>query len=860
MRCAKCGAENPAGKRFCGDCGAALVNRCARCGAENPPEKKFCGDCGRSLSEAVSAEGGKPSMAKADGGVRTAPEGQSSAATEGERKTITALFADIKGSTELMQELDPEEARAIIDPALKLMIDAAHRYDGYVVQSTGDGIFALFGAPVAHEDHPQRALYAALATRDELRSHGELLRRRGHSGIQLRIGINTGEVVMRRVRTGGHTEYAPVGHVVNLASRLQSVAPSNGVVVTEETRALVEGYFELRGLGPTVVKGIAAPINVYEVVGIGASRGHFELATRRGLTRFVGREREIAEMRRALELAMAGQGQLVAVVAEAGTGKSRLFFEFKATVVPSACKLLEAYSVSHGKASAWLPVLELLRDYFEIADADDAGRRREKVGAVLTALDPALSDVLPYLFGLLGIVEGADPLAQMDPQVKRRRTLDAIKRIIVREGLSQPTVIIFEDLHWIDAETQALLDVLADSLANSHVMLLVNYRPEYHHDWTNKSHYAQLRLDSLGRGSAGEMLSALLGDVVELTPLKRLIIERTGGNPFFIEEMLRALFDEGALVRSGTVKVARSVSQLRLPPTVQGILAARIDRLAAEQKDLLQTLAVVGRESPLALITKVTSRPYGELEQMLSVLQTGEFIYEQPGVSGVEYTFKHALTQEVAYNTLLIERRKVLHERTGQALESMFDERLDDHLGELAHHYSRSDNVAKAVEYLGRAGQQAMQRSAHADAINNLTTAIDLLQKLPDDSERANRELSLQLAVGPALIAVKGWAAVEVERTYTHVRELCEQAGDPPELFPGLFGLWLVYLLRAKLQSARELAEELLRRAQREKDPALVQYAHFALGNTSFWRGELLLARKNLERRFNYIVLNATLH
>ena len=334
MRCSKCGCDNREGRKFCADCGAPLAAKCARCGAPNESGERFCGECGTALIG--SKPGGSPASPQA--GIAapkidlTREQSDGSSTIEGERKTVTALFADIKGSTELMEDLDPEEARAIIDPALKLMIDAAHRYDGYVVQSTGDGIFALFGAPVAHEDHPQRAVHAALVARDDLRRRGDDLRKQGRAVVEIRIGINTGEVVMRSVQTGGHTEYSPVGHVINLASRMQSVAPPDAVVVTEETRHLIEGYFELRGLGPTEVKGVAEPINVYEVTGTGALRGHFDVAARRGLTPFVGRERELEQLQRALELAMSGHGQIVAVMAEAGTGKSRLFHEFKATL------------------------------------------------------------------------------------------------------------------------------------------------------------------------------------------------------------------------------------------------------------------------------------------------------------------------------------------------------------------------------------------------------------------------------------------------------------------------------------------------------------------------------------------------
>ena len=508
MRCAKCGSDNPAGKKFCGDCGAVLTHHCPKCGAENPPSKRFCGDCGAALASAnISTQSPAPFLSTGDNSISA--EAATYAAAEGERKTVTALFADLKGSTELMESLDPEEARAIVDPALGIMVEAVRRYEGYVVQSTGDGIFALFGAPAAYEDHPQRALHAALQMQQYLREYSRRLVNQGEPPLEARFGINTGEVVVRIVETGGKTEYTPIGHTANLASRLQTLAPPGSIAVSEHTRRLVEGYFELCALGAAQVRGISEPINVYEVTGLGPLRTHFQLSAQRGLTKFVGRERENAEMKRALESAIGGRGQLVGVVAEAGTGKSRLFHEFKATL-PAECKVLEAYSVSYGKASAWLPVLELLRDYYDIEDADDSARRREKVRARQVALDSALSDVLPYLFGLFGIQEDPDPLAHMDPQAKRQRTLDAIKRIILQESLNQPIVLIFEDLHWIDSQTQALLDLLADSLASARVLLLVNYRPEYRHDWGNKSCYTQLRLNVLDSRSAAQMLATLL--------------------------------------------------------------------------------------------------------------------------------------------------------------------------------------------------------------------------------------------------------------------------------------------------------------------------------------------------------------
>jgi predicted ATPase len=463
-------------------------------------------------------------------------------------------------------------------------------------------------------------------------------------------------------------------------------------------------------------------------------------------------------------------------------------------------------------------------------------------------LDPALEDALPYLLSLLAIVEGADPLAQMDPKIKRQRTLDAIKRVILRESQRRPLVIVFEDLHRIDDQTQALLDLLTDSMASVRFLLLVNYRPEYRHGWTNKSYYSQLRLDPLAAAEETAMLSALLGDDAAIEPVRRLIAERTGGNPFFIEEIVQALFDDGTLVRNGAVRVTRPLADLRLPATVQGILASRIDRLPAAQKDLLHTLAVIGRESPMRLFAQVAGISETELMEDLAILRAGEFVYEQVATADVEYVFKHALTQEVAYNSLLIERRKVLHERTAQSLETMFASQLEDHLSELAHHYSRSRNTAKAVEYLQRAGQQAAQRSANAEAISHLTAALTLLRTLPDTRERAKRELLLHLTFGPVWIATKGYAAAEVERVYLRARDLCWQLGETTQLFVALWGLSACYVTQAKFELACELGEQFLHLARSQQELTVSLEAYRQLGFNLVWAGECGQARACLEQ------------
>ncbi|HZY60048.1 MAG TPA: adenylate/guanylate cyclase domain-containing protein, partial [Candidatus Binataceae bacterium] len=772
---------------------------------------------------------------------------------------MTALFADIKGSTELMADLDPEEARAIVDPALRLMIDAVHRYDGYIVQSTGDGIFALFGAPVAHEDHPQRALYAALRMQEELRRYAARLRAQGGVPIEARIGANTGEVVVRSIATGaGHVEYTPIGHTTNLASRMQVVAPTGSIAISEATRKLVEGYFLLKALGPALVKGLAEPVNVYEVTGLGPLRTRLQRAAGRGLTRFVGREAELEQMRRALELARAGHGQIVAAIGDPGVGKSRLFFEFKA-VAQSGCLVLEAYSVSHGKASAYLPVIDLLKSYFEIVNDDDERKRREKVAGKIVILDRTLEDTLPYLYSLLGISESDDPLAPLDPQTRRRRTLEAIKRILVRESLSQPLIVEFEDLHWIDSETQALLNLLVDGIATARIVLLINYRPEYHHQWGSKTYYTQLRLDPLGKESADEMLDALLGSGpplpdqgegrgVGIAALKRLIIERTEGNPFFMEEMLQALFEQGVLARNGAAKLVKPLNEIRVPPTVQAILASRIDRLPAAEKELLQTLAVLGREFSTGLIKRAAGKSDDELERMLSELQLAEFIYEQPATGDVEYTFKHALTLEVAYNSVLTERRRILHERAAQSIEELFGDRLEDHLAELAHHYDRSGNIPKAVEYLGRTGTRAARQGAHSGAIGYFTRALDLLRGLPDSTTRVSQELDLQMALSRSLFVARGLRAPEREPALVRAHELCEQLGDNTRLMEALLAQAHFRLNWGDFAMARAMAERVCAMAQDVKAPSLLAGAHCVLGLVSFATGQFQAAREHLER------------
>ncbi|WP_223543133.1 adenylate/guanylate cyclase domain-containing protein [Pseudomonas sp. GL-B-12] len=866
MRCANCGFENPSGASFCEACGARLSRGCPRCGHEAGLTAKFCSECGAPLTDAPAAPsprsravtGPSPApihytphhLAERIRAEQAAMEARGE--TSGERKTITALFADMAGSMALIHDLDPEEAQRLIEPVVALMMEAVHYYEGYVAKTMGDGILALFGAPIAHEDHPQRALYAALRMQQAIHRHSDRIRLEKGIPLQIRVGIHTGEVVVRSIRTDNlHTDYDPVGHTIHIASRMEGIAAPSSILVSESTHKLAEGYFEFRTLGATQVKGIPEPLFVYEVQGLGALRTRLQLAAHRGLARFVGRQVELDLLHQALDQVKAGHGQVVAVVGEAGVGKSRLFHEFKERS-RRGCLVLETFSVSHGKAFAYFPLIELLKNYFQITALDDERRSREKVMGKVLTLERGFEDIVPYLLYLLGIGERSSALAEMDPQIRHDRIFDAITQLLVRESRDQPIELLFEDLQWLDRETEAFLTCLTDRVASAPILLLVNYRPEYQPVWTRGGHCSQLRLEPLGPAEAQGLLVALLGDDPTLVPLKQLILEKTEGNPFFMEEVVQTLVEEKSLLgEPGRYRIEQTPAALHIPTTVQGVLAGRIDRLPVAQKELLQTLAVIGKEFPFSLIQRIrdgrVARMDDDLHELLARLEAAEFIYQRPAFPEVEYSFKHALTQEVAGHSLLMERRSALHERTAQAIEALFPNRIADYCSELAHHYRLSGNVPKAVEYLHRTGQQALQHSAHLDAMRHLGAALELLKHLPDTPARAHQELTLLLCLGPALMAGRGYGAPEVEATYTRALALCEQVGDD-SLFPALLGLRTYYELRGQYSTACELGERLFSIAQTAQDPDLLVEAHAALGATLLFQGDLRNALEHQER------------
>jgi predicted ATPase/class 3 adenylate cyclase len=671
---------------------------------------------------------------------------------EGERKVVTVLFADIKDSTELIRDLDPEDAQKLLDPAIHIMMDSVHRFEGTVNQVLGDGIMSIFGAPIAHEDHAARACYAALALQSAMKDYTDEVRRIHGIPLQIRVGLNSGEVVVRTISSDLHMDYSAVGSATHLAARMEQLATPGSIVLSGSTLRLVEGLVRVDGLGPIPVKGMDEPVEVYELTGASAVRRRLQAAVTRGLTKFVGRETEIDALNQALEQAGSGHGQLIAAVGEAGVGKSRLVYEFVHSHRTQGWLVLECASVSYGKATPYFPVIDLLKRYTHVDDGDDPRTIRAKVTGQILTLDELLQETIPALLSLLDALPEDSPFLKLDPPQRRQRTLDGLKRILLRESLVQPLVLVCEDLHWHDNESQALLDSLVESLPTAQLSLLVNYRPEYTHNWGSKTYYTELQLGPLPPESADALLEALLGDDTSLEPLKKLLIERTEGNPFFLEESVRTLVETQVLAgEPGTYRMAQELPAIQVPATVQAVLAARIDRLPQDEKGLLQTASVIGTEVPFPLLQAMAEMPEDILYRGLTHLQATEFLYEMSLFPERVYTFKHALTHEVTYRSLLHERRRVLHAHIVETLETLNNNRLDDQIERLAYHAFRGEIWEKALTYFQQAGTRAMAHSAYTEAIGYFEQALAAVAQLPECRDILEQALDLRFDLRNAL-------------------------------------------------------------------------------------------------------------
>jgi len=847
MVCPRCHAENREGRRFCGECGLSFASTCPSCGFLNEGGEKFCGGCGRALTATA-----RPVEPRFGSPQTYTPKHlaekilTSKTALEGERKQVTVLFADLKGSMELLADRDPEEARKILDPILERMMEAVHRYEGTVNQVMGDGIMALFGAPLAHEDHAVRACYAALRMQESVKKYAEEVRRSHTAVIKIRVGLNSGEVVVRAIGSDLHMDYTAVGQTTHLAARMEQLAEPGTTVLTPATRALAEDFVQMKSLGPMRVKGLSDAVEVYELVGANAARSRFQAHAARGLTKFVGRTNEMAQLAEALDLARGGRGQVVGVVGEPGVGKSRLFWEFAHSHRTDGSLVIEAASVSYGKAMTYLPVSELLRSYFQIEPRDDTRKIREKVTGKLLSLDRALEAALPALLALLDVPVGDESWTGLDPPQRRQRTLDAVKGLLLRESHVQPLVVIFEDLHWIDGETQAVLEGLVESLPTARVLLLANYRPEYQHAWGSKTYYRQIRIDALSSAGAEELLEALLGRDSALDRLKQLLIDRTDGNPFFLEESARALVETKFLAgERGAYCLAKKPSGLdpvlKIPASTHALLAARVDRLSPEHKRLLQAASVIGTDVPFILIQAIADESESDLGRGLATLQAAEFLYETRLFPEVEYTFKHALTHEVAYGSLPQERRRALHVRIVDAMETLYADRPAEQVERLAYHTQRGEVWDKALTYLRQAGEKSMARSAHREAAGYFEQALGALQYVPETRATREQAIDLRLDLRNALQPSGDWG-----RMLACLREaesLATVLNDHRRLGQVAVLLSSQFYTRGAHNEAVASAQRALALATASGDVGLHSLANRYLGNAYEFQGDYRRAR-----------------
>jgi class 3 adenylate cyclase/tetratricopeptide (TPR) repeat protein len=751
------------------------AHRCPACRTDNPAGSRFCRQCGATL-------GAAPSSAREPGAYTPKHLAEkilsSRSALEGERKQVTVLFADVKGSMDLAEQLDPEAWHRIMDRFLQLLADGVHRFEGTVNQYTGDGIMALFGAPIAHEDHAQRACWAALSLRDELRRYAQDLRRERGLDFAVRMGLNSGEVVVGRIGDDLRMDYTAHGHTVGLAQRMEQLAEAGRIYLTADTAALVTGFFRLEDLGEFTVKGASAPLNAFALEGAGTVQTRFDAARARGLSRFVGRTDETVALEAALAAAVDGRAQVVGVVGEPGVGKSRLCHELTERARARGFAVHAAHCVAHGKMIPLLPVLELMRGFFGITPQDDDETARRKIAGLVVRLDKAVADELPLVFDFLGVADPADPPPRMSPDARQRRLGALFERLMRARSRREPAVVVLEDLHWIDGASAPFVEMLVDSIPGTRTLLVVNFRPEYEAPWMQRPHYRGLPLAALGPEAVAELLADLLGADASLAGVATRILERTGGNPFFVEETVQALAETGALAGTkGTYRLVRPLTGVVLPATVQAVLSARIDRLPEGDKEVLQTAAVIGKEFSEPVLRGVTALPEADLAAALRALVAGEFLDPVALYPEAEYAFRHPLTREVAYRSQLGERRARTHAATARVVETADRAKLGERAALLAHHWESAGEPQTAAEWHRRAAEWVGPRDRE-EMLRHWRRVRTLLDPVPESPETiALGFLARLMILHNGLLA--GLPDAEIEALFAEGVRLAARTGDP---------------------------------------------------------------------------------
>lgn len=819
MKCAQCQLESPPGMKFCGQCGARLAPRCPQCGTENPPGFKFCGECGASLSAPVPPPPSptpEPAVQDYTPAHLAAQVFQSKAALEGERKPVTVLFCDLVGSTTLAERLGPETMHFLLNRFFEMALGEVHRYEGTINQFLGDGFMALFGAPVAHEDHARRAVLAALGLQKLLREHSAELGGRHGVDLEVRMGINTGWVVVGGIGDQLRKDYTAIGDTTNLAARLQQRAEPGMILVSEETSRYLQGSVQLEDLGLVPVKGKEAPVRVFRLVGIGMLQS--EPLSGSARSPFVGRQREMAILEQLRERADGGEGQVVGIAAEAGAGKSRLVYEFRRRLWDRPVLFLAGRCLSYAGGMPYLPILYMLRNEWGIGEADDPATIAAKVAASLerAGLDPRES--LPFLLHLLGVKEGTETVAELSPQALQARTFRILRQLILSAGRGNLVVLEIEDLHWVDKTSEDFLGFLVEGLVASRMMLIVTYRSGYRPPWIEKSYATQIALSRLTNQESQQVVQSVLRRAEPSAALVGSILSKAEGNPFFLEELARSLLER---------------PDVSVPDTIQGVLMARIDRLPEEYKRLLQTASVLGRELPLNLLSEVWERPE-ILTSLLTDLKRWEFLYEEPTAEEPRYLFKHGLTQEAVYQTLLTGRRQSLHAAAGRAFEDLYKDRLEDVYDSLAYHYSEADVPEKAVQYLTLFAEKAARGYAHSEAARALREALAQAGRLPE-GERDRRSLELILQLAHSLLPLAGLA--ETLEVFSRYRETLERVGDPS--LAGRYSFWLAhtYSYLGNQEEAAGNARRAIAAAREAGDCETEGRSWYVLCRDAFWSG-----------------------
>jgi class 3 adenylate cyclase/tetratricopeptide (TPR) repeat protein len=858
MICQACRHDNPERAKFCLECGQRLVAACPQCGTELPPGAKFCLECGRRLAatDATPVPGPVAQPVAADFQAKLpsyTPKHlaqkilTSRSALEGERRQVTVLFTDVAGFTPLAEKLDPEDVHRIMDRCFEVITAEVHRFEGTVNQYTGDGVMALFGAPIAHEDGPRRAVHAALGIQRAIRDYGKELKAQGGPELQMRIGINTGPVVVGRIGDDLRMDYTAVGDTTNLAARMQQIARPGSVVVTEATHRAISSFFETLDLGEVTVKG-HAPVRAWEVLRPRQRRSRFEASVERGLTPLVGRVHEVATLLERFNQVKAGRGQVVFISGDAGIGKSRLLLEFRRRLAEAGEPVtwLEGQCISFGQSIPFLPLLDQLRENFSIEEFDGEPEIIAKVEHGMRRMGQ-LEACIPYVRYLLSVDPGDPAVAGMDAPARRKGVLDAMRAMALRGASIQPIVFVFEDLHWIDASTEEYLNALMGSVAGAPIMIVLTYRVGYNPPFGSRSFYTTLTLQTLSGTEALDMAGLVLGTDQLPTELKAALLDKAEGVPLFVEEVAKTLLDLGVLRRdNGGLRMVKGMGEVSVPETIQGIIMARLDRLGEEGKRAVQLASVIGRQFLQRLLERIAGLS-GKLEGLLQELKALEIIYEQGLLPEPAYIFKHAVIQDVAYGSLLKERRRELHRAVGGAIEELYPDRLADHYQELAHHFVIGEDWPKAFEYLARTGDRAKDAFANQTALDSYAKALEVASRVsPPLAPRRIMEIYQRRGQVWRLMSRAVDAIAELDRMLAMAREEGDRFAEAQALVDLSLSHWMCFSSE-HAPLTKSCAEEALRIGREIGDEEVVAKSLSYLGLVYQVEGDLVRGDEKLE-------------